>query len=128
TPDLLIVLLHPLRRTGIPTAAEEIAQRLTEISFTSTVGSELRGIALAKQEAARHLIPLGRLDRKLRGRNLQLLASQGLMRRVSQLSNLNTDSGSIEVVRRNGRGRADAWLKKNFGLIGERSSFVLSGI
>ncbi|HKA42497.1 MAG TPA: patatin-like phospholipase family protein [Burkholderiales bacterium] len=128
TPDLLIVLLHPLRRTGIPTAAEEIAQRLTEISFTSTVGSELRGIALAKQEAARNLIPLGRLDRKLRGLNLHLIASQGLMSRLSVLSKLNTDSGFIEVLRRNGRARAAAWLKKNFGLIGERSSFVLAGI
>jgi hypothetical protein len=34
----------------------------------------------------------------------------------------------IEALRKEGRGRAAAWLRKNFSLIGERSSFALAGI
>jgi len=122
--DMLMVLLHPLRREGTPSTPDEIAQRLTEISFSSALASELRGIALAKKEAERALIPVGRLDRKLRRLNLHLIGSHEFMSRLSVHSRLNTESDFIEALRKEGRSRAAAWLRKNFRLIGERSSFV----
>lgn len=123
--DMLVVLLHPLRRTEAPATADEIMQRLTEISFSSALSVELQGIALAKREAERALFSLGRLDRRLRRFNLHLIGSDDFMNRLSVLSKLDTGSAFIEALRNEGRSRADAWLQENFIHIGARSSFAL---
>jgi NTE family protein len=125
--DMLVVLLHPLRRGGVPATADEIKYRLAEISLGSALASELQGIALAKKEAERALIPIGRLDRKLRRLNLHLIEAQDFMEGLSVLSRLNTGSAFIEALHKEGRKRAGAWLRKNFRYIGERSSFALAG-
>jgi NTE family protein len=125
--DMLVVLLHPLRRPGVPATADEITYRLTEISFGSALASELQGIALAKKEAERAVISIGRLDRKLRRFNLHLIDSQAFMGELSVLSKLNAESAFIEALRKEGRSRASAWLRKNFRHLGARSSFALAG-
>ena len=126
--DMLMVLLQPHRRAGTPVTADEIAQRLSEISFSSTLASELRGISMAKREAERMVIPMGRLERKLRRLNLHLIDSDDFMSRLSATSKLNTEAAFIEVLHKEGRSRAAAWLKKNFRHIGERSSFALAAV
>jgi NTE family protein len=124
--DMLVVLLHPLRRSQFPGSADEIAHRIAEISFGSTLASELQGIALAKKEAARALIPLGRLDRRLRRLNMHLIESEEFMDGLTTMSRLDTDSGFLDALRKEGRNRTSAWLRKNFRHLGMRSSFELA--
>jgi NTE family protein len=123
--DILVVLLHPLHRLEVPSTADEIAHRLTEISFGSALSGELQGIALAKKEAGSALFSLGRLERRLRRLNLHLIDAQDVMSRLNVLSRLNTHRDFIEGLRDEGRSRADAWLKTNFRHIGARSSLAL---
>jgi NTE family protein len=123
--DMLVVLLHPRRRPEVPTKAEDIRQRLTEISFSSALFSELQGIALAKREANRSLLALGRLERKLRRLNMHLIDSQELMSQLSSLSKLNTRAAFINALRDEGRSRTTAWLDDNFRHVGVRSTFTL---
>lgn len=125
-PDMLIVAVNPRRRQDAPTTADEIRQRLTEISFNAAAASELEGIALAKQEAERDRWSLGRLDRKLRRLNLHMIDAEDYMTRLDVSSRLNTDAGFIAALRKEGRERAGAWLRRNFRYIGARSSFELS--
>ncbi|MBX9812386.1 MAG: patatin-like phospholipase family protein [Burkholderiales bacterium] len=125
--DILVILLHPCRRPVIPTNADDIWHRLTEISFSSTLFTELQGLALAKQEAELGLFSVGRLERRLRHLNMHLIDSQELMSQLSTLSKLNTQSAFINALRDEGRSRTDEWLEKNFQLIGVRSSFTLAG-
>lgn len=122
---MLVVLLHPLRRTDVPATADEIMQRLAEISFSSALSVELQGIALAKREAERALIPLSRLERRLRRLNLHLIGADDYMNRLSVLSRLDTGVAFIEALRNEGRNRADEWLQENFAHIGVRSSLAL---
>ena len=122
--DIIVVLLHPRRRPEVPTAADDIWHRLTEISFSSALFSELQGIALAKREADRSLFGLGRLERKLRRLNLHLIDSQELMSQLSSSSKLNTRAAFINALRDEGRTRTKAWLDENFGQIEVRSSFA----
>lgn len=63
--------------------------------------------------------------RGLRRLNLHLIDSQELMSELSTLSKLNTQSAFLTALRDEGRRRTDAWLEKNFQLIGARSSFAL---
>jgi NTE family protein len=123
--DILVVLLHPLRRSEVPATADEISHRLAEISFGSAFSGELQGIARAKKEAEGALFSLGRLERRLRRLNLHLIEAQEVMSRLSVLSRLSTHATFLESLRDEGRRRAHAWLRGNFRLIGERSSLAL---
>jgi NTE family protein len=126
--DLLVVLVHPLRRPETPTVADDIWHRLTEISFSSTFYTELQGLALAKRETERWPVSLGRLERRLRRLNLHLIDCQELMSQLSALSKLNAHPSFIQVLYDEGRNRTGAWLDENFAQIGTRSSFRLASL
>ncbi len=123
--DVVVVLLHPSRQPDAPTAADEIRQRLAEISFSSAFFAELQGLALARREAECSLFPFGRLHRRLRNLKLHLIDSQQLMGRLSALSKFNAHPLFIQALRDEGRRTADQWLARNFDLLGVRSSFSL---
>lgn len=123
--DILVVLLHPRCRPNVPTTADGIWHRLTEISFSSTLFSELQGIALAKREARRSWISLGRLERKLRRLKAHLIDSQDLMSTLNGFSKLNTTAAFINALRDEGRDQARIWLDEHFRDVGVRSSFAL---
>lgn len=124
--DMLIVAINPRRRPDAPATADAIRRRLTEISFNAAAASELQGIALAKTEAGRGPFALGRLDRRLRRLNLHMIDADDFMSRLDIISRLNTDAAFIAALRKEGRERADAWLRDNFRHIGARSSLVLA--
>lgn len=124
--DLMVVLLHPSKRPDLPVSADEIWQRLTEISFTSAFFTELNGLVLAKQEAARALVGFGALERKLRALNLHVIENEELMAQLSVYSKLNVQPAFIDALREHGRNCAEAWLKRKFPFIGARSSVRLA--
>lgn len=126
--DMIMVLLHPVPSTETPFSADEIARRLTEISFTSAFFAELQGLALAKQEAERGWVFLGRLQRKLGHAHIHLIDSREYMARLSALSQANTHASFIAALHDEGRERAESWLANNFQLIGEKSTCNLDEI
>lgn len=124
--DVMVVLLHPYPRPGVPMTADEIWRRLTEMGFSSTFFTELQGLALAKREAGRSWFSIGRLERRLKSLNMHLIDSQELMSQLAAHSKMNTQPGFINALRDNGRTQTEAWLEKNFHQLGVRSSFSLS--
>ena len=124
--DMLVVVLNPCRRDRVPATAEAISQRLTEISFSSTLSTELQAIELAKAHAERTPFPLGRMERRLRRLNLHMIDSSRYMAQLDVNSRFNTDANFIAALRNEGRRRAEAWLSENFRHIGARSTFALS--
>lgn len=123
--DVMVVLLHPYPRPGVPMTADDIGRRLNEMGFSSTFFTELQGVALAKQEAERSWFSFGRLERRLRSLNMHLIDSQELMSQLAAHSKMNTKPAFIKALHDNGRSQAHAWLEKNFRQIGVRSSFPL---
>lgn len=126
--DLIMVLLHPVPSTEKPSSGDEISRRLTEISFTSGFFAEIEGLAVAKRDAEREWISLGRPQRRLRRFHTHLIDSREFMSRLSTLSKANTHSSFIEALHDEGRNRAELWLQNNFHLIGARSSCSLEQI
>lgn len=57
---------------------------------------------------------------------MHVIDSQELTSELGTLSKLDTQSAFITALRDEGRSRTDAWLGKNFQLIGVRSSFTLA--
>ncbi len=123
--DIVVVLLHACRRPEVPTSADDIWHRLTEISFSSALFAELQGIALAKGAAEQRVFAFGKLERKLRRLNMHLIDAQELMSELSALSKLNTQAAFITALHDEGMKRAFAWLQSNFLDLGVRSTFVL---
>ena len=123
--DVILILLHPSQRQAAPNSAREIRHRLTEISFSSALFTELQGLALARREAERSRFAFGRLQRGLRQLKTHLIDSQEYMGRLSALSKLNARPGFIHELHAEGRRRAEIWLEENFSLLGVRSSFDL---
>jgi len=124
--DIMVVLLHRNPHTAVPTSAEEICSRLTDIGFSAALFTELQGIALAKREAQRTWFAFGRLERRLRKLNVHQIDSREFMSRLSGLSKLNTQAPFIQALHNEGRAQADKWLQKNFRHLGVRSSFSLA--
>jgi NTE family protein len=110
--DIVLVLLHPDRRPEVPVTAEDIAARWTELSFSAALFSELDGISLAKQEAERSSLPIGRLERRLRRLKLHRICAPEAMNRMSMQSRLNTHGAFMASLYEAGRTQADAWLRE----------------
>lgn len=110
--DIVLVLLQPARRPGLPHTADEIWSRLTEMGFSSALHAELEGIALAKREAECSPWSLGRLERKLRRLKLHRICAPEAM---SALSRLDTRSSFLQALHDAGRAQTAAWLMKYLG-------------
>jgi NTE family protein len=120
--DIMVVLLHPSHRPEVPTQADAIRDRFIEISLGSTFHTEMQRIALAKQDAQRSLLPIGRLDRRFRELNLHLIEAQEFMSRLHTDSKLNTGRAFLTMLHEEGRRQAELWLQNRFRTIGRGSS------
>lgn len=126
SPDVIVVLLHPLIRAQTPHTAEEIRNRVSELGFNSTFLREMRMIVQATEQSEQALLPLGRLERRLRRMNFHLIEAEALVSQLAVDSKLNAHLPFITMLRDLGRARADLWLDNNFSSIGNRSSVDLA--
>ena len=124
--DIVVVLLHSHPKEGVPTTADEIFSRLTEIGFSSALFTELQGIALAKREAQQGWFALGRLERRLRNLHVHLVDAPDFMSRLHGLSKLNTQASFIKSLHEEGRRQGEVWLEQHFHHLGVLSSFNLA--
>lgn len=126
--DIVLVLLHPLARPETPKSAAEIWNRVAELSFSVTLLRELRTIIDAREMAKQTLLPLGRLERRLRRVNFHMIEADELMTQLSTHSRLNINHDFLLLLRDQGRARAEYWLVHHQGDLGRRSSVDLAEV
>jgi NTE family protein len=126
SPDVIVVLLHPLVRAQTPHTAEEIRNRVSELGFNSTFLREMRMIVQATEQSEQALLPWGRLERRLRQMNFHLIEAEALVSQLAIDSKLNAHLPFITMLHDLGRAQADLWLENNFSSIGNRSSVDLA--
>jgi len=118
TRDVVIVHINPLVRPGVPITAADILNRISEISFNSSLMRELRTIAFVTD-----LIQQGKVDRnEMKEMLIHSIKSDEAMCALSVSSKYNADWDFLCGLRDNGRSEAEAWLTENYRYIGERSS------
>ena len=108
--DIVVVVLTPPGSTDAPSSADAIFDRFTQISFSSTLATELHSIALAKAEAGRGWFAYGRVDRRLRNVNLHVVDSASYMAKLDPITRFKTDAAFMAGLREEGRSRAGEWL------------------
>jgi NTE family protein len=109
--DVLVVVLNAAGTDEVPSTAAAIHERFTQVSFSSSLGSQLQSIALAKAEADRARICLGRVDRRLRALRLHIIDSAEYLAGLDPLTRLHTDLPFVTALRDEGRRRAELWLR-----------------
>lgn len=122
--DILIVHVNPLEREEVPTSAPDIMNRLNEISFNSSLLSELRAISFVQK-----LLDEGWLKDELRDHLRKIyvhsIRSDEVLAELSIASKFNVEWAFLTELKDRGRKIADAWLAENFKNIGQRSSVDL---
>jgi NTE family protein len=118
--DVVIAPLNPMRREITPRTADEVAARVSEISFNAPLLAELRALGLAKR-LARGGLPASGFRGRLRGLRLHLLASDGALNGLASHEKLQTETGFLERLRDLGRAAAEDWLAGSARDVGRRS-------
>jgi len=116
--DVLIVHLNPLQRDEVPYTADEIMNRINEVSFNSSLMREMRAVHFVTK-----LIREGRIkDMPLKHMLIHSLANDELMTGLNAVSKYNADREFMDFLHDEGRKAADAWLERNFSRLGVEST------
>jgi NTE family protein len=121
--DVLIVHVNPVLRRGVPRSAAEIANRVNEISFNSSLMREMRAIAFVTG-----LIERGQLrPEDARHMRIHSIRCDELMAAQPVASKLDTAWPYLCELRDAGIERARAWLAQDLALVGRASSVDIRG-
>ena len=119
--DLLVVQLNPLRRERLPVTAQDIVNRVNEISFNTSLIKELRVVDMLRQlrgGGSVSLVPGADL-------RLHMIHCETDVQELSASSKLNAEWGYLQNLFGRGRVWAQDWLDHHRGDIGVQSSFRL---
>lgn len=124
TPDVVLVQINPLLRPGVPDTSLEIMNRISEISFNSSMLSEMRAIAFVQRLIDDDHLKSAEAAR-LKRMNMHVIANEKEMVKLGSASKANTDFSFLQMLKTLGRNAAEAWLKENWENIGVQSSVDL---
>jgi len=121
TSDTLIVQLNPTHRENIPVTAQEIADRINEISFNSSLMREIRSYADVTRLIDKGIIQDQRIERAY----FHLIAIDDEMAYLGVRSKLDTSWRFLTWLRDIGKEKARQWLEGNLDYLGNRSTIDL---
>jgi NTE family protein len=118
TRELLLVQINPLFRDEVPDTAQEIVERVSEISFNSALLFELRAAAFVQR-----LLAEGRLDpQRYKQVHMHLIDGEEALRPFSASTKDDTNPAFLQQLFQRGREVAQAWLGRSIEQIGRSSS------
>lgn len=127
--DLVIVQINPVSRPGVPRRAQDILDRINEISFNSSLVREMQSIALMKKLIEDEGVPGHRyrepLFRQVDELRVHRIHGEADFLELGALAKLHAHRSALETMHGMGRGAADAWLSYNRRHLGRRSSLEL---
>jgi NTE family protein len=122
--DVLIVMVNPIARADVPRTPVEIADRVNEITFNSSLLRELRAV-----EFVTRLVTDGALTaaarRRLRHVLVHVVRADEALGGLGATSKVFADWPFLQRLRDLGRGAAHEWLAAHRGDIGVRGSVDL---
>lgn len=124
--DIIAVLLAPLEIEEAPTTAENIRNRVADLSFNAAFLREMRAIADVQQRFDRGWLTLGKLERRICNTRFHIIQADDLMLTLSHKSKLNTSVSFLKMLFTEGRQHAERWLAHDYLHVGERTSVDIS--
>ncbi|HEX8986827.1 MAG TPA: patatin-like phospholipase family protein [Rhodocyclaceae bacterium] len=127
-PDILLVLLAPLKYQETPVSAGDIRDRVLELTFNATFLREMRMFAHLREYIGRPWPLLGRFERRIVAACFHVIEAEDLLGGLTTETKLTADLRFLESLRDLGRQRAGAWLEAHADSLGKRSSVDLSAL
>ncbi|MGZ8256049.1 MAG: patatin-like phospholipase family protein [Burkholderiaceae bacterium] len=118
TRDLLLVQINPLVREDLPDTAQEIIERVNEISFNTALLHELRAIAFVERLLKENKLDPGQYKRI----NMHMIDAEKQLRKYGASSKGYASPGFLKELFDLGRSTAVDWLDRNFAYVGHVSS------
>ena len=119
--DVLLIILNPIHREGVPKRAGEIQDRINEISFNASLIGELRAIAFVQK-----LLDDGMLKqtllKKYRRLNIHAVRGGEDLSEFSLRTKYDTSWKFLTELRDLGRAAAEVWLSSCAKHVGTNSS------
>ncbi len=116
--DVLIVSINPMKRDVEPTMPNEIHNRINEISFNSSLLSDLRAIAFVQRLIKDKTIPAG----AMKNVRVHMVADDELMRDLSVATKLVPMPSLLKQLKEAGRVAADGFLAAHKDDLGKRQT------
>ena len=110
--------INPLVREDLPDTAQEIIERVNEISFNTALLHELRAIAFVERLLAQQKLDPGLYKRV----NMHMIEAEEQLRKYGASSKTYTSPGFLKELFELGRRTALDWLDRNFAYVGHVSS------
>ncbi|TBO31262.1 patatin-like phospholipase family protein [Aquabacterium lacunae] len=121
--DIVLVKINPLSRSETPTRSMEIIERLSEITFNTSLIGEMRAIAFVKRLLKEDRLPSGRY-KDLR---LHMVADDDGLAPFNASSKTNTDANFLKALHKLGHAAASRWLAAHRADLGQRSTLDIEG-
>jgi NTE family protein len=125
TEDVLVVQINPVSRPSTPNSAQEIMNRVNEITFNSSLVAEYRAIEFVTRLIDQGRLPRGTGPGEYRHINVHRIDLGFIGKKLTPASRLNTDFDFFEMLHRAGRRAARRFLDHHFDDIGVRSTIDL---
>jgi len=119
--DIVVVNINPLERADTPRDAQEILNRINEISFNSSLLREVRAIHFVQRLIGEGRIPEGAMKRV----HIHMIADDELMTELSVATKLVPTPATLSALYEAGHKAADAFLSEHREKIGRESSVDL---
>lgn len=132
--DLLLVLLNPLLRHGVPQTLSEIEVRSAELAFTASFLGEMRMLVQAikaiksSMGAPAGLGQPGPLEQRLQQLRFHMIDTSQLATFHQSDTKLLAYGPFLEQLRDQGRERARVWLNGSAAALGQRSSIDVEAL
>lgn len=121
--DVLMVLLNPISRLGVPRRVPQIMDRLNEISFNASLIGELRAIAFVQKLLDEGMLKEPLIN-KYRRLNIHAIRGGQVLRDLSLQTKYDTSWTFLTGLRDQGRTEADSWLSACAHQIGTGESSI----
>jgi NTE family protein len=119
--DVLIVHINPLSRGEVPKSAQDILDRINEISFNSSLMREMRAIAFVTKLIDDGTLTAGKMKRMF----IHSIFGDKFMESLGTTSKLNADWEFLSHLKEIGRKHATDWLEQNYDRLGVASTVDL---
>jgi NTE family protein len=119
--DIVIIHSSPIERPKLPRSAAEIFDRMSEISFNSSLMREMRAVAFVTKLIDDHVLDGDTYRRML----MHAIRDDAALAELATATKLCADWDFLCQLRDAGRRRAHEWLELNFDKIGVASSVDL---
>ena len=118
SPDIIVIHVNPTERLEIPRTAQEIINRINEISFNSSLFREMRAIAFVTRLIDEGKVTDGSLKRIL----IHAIEADDVMQGLGPMSQLNADRRFLTHLHDIGQARAARWLEVHLDAVGVEST------